>query len=830
MRVLSYFVVLCVFCLSAGCKVSPPGSATSTGELKLEISLSSTNQVDDDSFPNSDEMSVKVRLVDANNTPQSGQIIAVSSSLGALTITQVLTNADGYATTKILPSNSLGAGILTASFDKITAKQNFELLGALPPTPTSKPKILLSLLRAGLAINRFKSDEIVQLQALVTDENNTPLANRVVKFSAELGTTNVPTGLTNLSGIAQVNLSSDNTKLGAAEATASVSIDSVNLISSVNYEIIDSAITITEQVTKLGYFNSSNMFVENSLGSSIVPDVNGEINISAGGTLGISLALVDENNQRIMTPTQVNFSSVCADSKKARIGTSIFTVNGVANTTYEDISCGGNQDAIQATVTLNNQTKNVSQTIRIAPENIGSIEFISSSPESIVLKGTGGQGLQETSTLTFLVKGTLGNPLAQQTVTFNLNTSAGNLTIIPASSITNSLGLVTTKVNAGNVPTAVRVTASVTTASNQVIQTQSDLLSVNTGMPDQDSFSLATELANPEADTYDAIDVVISARLADAFNNPVPDGTSINFTTEGGSIVPTCNTINGACSVKWTSAEPRVANHRITILATAVGHETFFDTNGSNTFDAADGAAFTNTYDSGFGRIPPAANGFWDMSEAWRDDNENFAFDLGEKFIDFDNDQISDVPDGLFNGPQCQGVLCGSGNKTSLHVRRALVMIMSGSNALLTLASGTQFDSSNSTYPYLGGAKIYESNVSGLVKSPSLTLAEDTFEEFTLYFSDDGLPFGQILPAGTQVTIAASEGKLAGNTSFTVPNSIGGSDPDAFNGNAISFILTNTNSTTNVGDKILNGILSIIVTTPNGTPTAISLSYVLTGS
>jgi hypothetical protein len=797
---------------------------------KITITMSSPMQVDSDSFPNSDEVTITAILVDANNIPIKGEILKVTTSLGSLLSEDLLTDTLGKATTKISPSAVMGAGALAATFGIVTAKYNFELLAPLPPPVVSKPKIALSLLRSGLPITRFKSNEVAQLQALVTDENNMPLANKIVKFTVELGTTDVATGLTNQSGVAQVNLSSDNTKLGAAEASASVSINSVNLTSSVNYEIIDSAITVTEQITKLGYFNNSNLFVENKLGSSIAPDVNGDINISAGGTLGISLALVDENNQRVMTPTQVNFSSVCVGSQKARIGASVFTVNGVANTTYEDISCGGSQDAIQATVTVNNQTKSLSQTVRIAPENIGSIEFISASPESIVLKGTGGQGLQETSTLTFLVKGTLGNPLAQQPVTFSLNTSAGNLTITPASSITNSSGLVTTKVNAGNVPTAVRVTASVTTASSQVIQTQSDLLSVNTGMPDQDSFSLATEKFNPEAGNYDGTEVVISARLADAFNNPVPDGTSINFTTEGGSIVPTCNTLNGACTVKWTSGEPRVASHRITILATAVGHETFFDTNGSNTFDVADGVAFTSNFDSGFGRISPAASGFWDMSEAWRDDNENLAFDSGEKFIDFDNNQIFGVADGLFNGPQCQGSLCGLGSKASLHVRKSLVMIMSSSNALLTLASARQFDGSNSSYPHLGGAKIYESNVGGLVMSPSLTLAEDASEQFTLYLSDDGLPFGQVLPVGTTISIEADKGTLSGTTNFEVPNTSGGGDPSAFSGNAISFFLTNSNSAANAGDSTLNGVLKISATTPKGTITTIFLPYTLTGS
>jgi hypothetical protein len=583
-------------------------------------------------------------------------------------------------------------------------------------------------------------------------------------------------------------------------------------------------------VVKLGYFNSANTFVENQLGVSIAAATNGDINISAGATLGISFAIVDENNQRIMLPTQVSFTSNCVESKRARIGTGVATINGVATTTYEDISCGGGQDVIQATVTVNNQTKSLVQTINIAPENIGSIEFVSSSPQSIVLKGTGGQGQQETSTLTFLVKGSLGNPLAQQAVTFSLNTSVGNLTITPATSITNSLGLVTTKVNAGNVPTAVRVTAAVTTASNQVIQTQSDLLSVNTGMADQDSVSLATEIFNPEAAVYDGTEVMITARLADAFNNPVPDGTTINFTTEGGNIVPSCNTANGACSVKWTSSEPRVPSHRITILATAVGHETFNDTNGSNTFDNADGVGFQNNADSGFGRVLAAANGFFDMSEAWRDDNENYIHDAGEKFIDFDNNQSFGIADGLFNGPQCVGSLCGTGSKKSTHVRKALVMVMSGSDARLTLMSSSRAGVLNPAVAHIANRYVYASNDSNVTKDGIvLNIPEDGSEGFTFTFADFGLPFGQILPAGTNIEVVAEGGTLAGITSYTVPNSIGSSSPNGYSGAEISFVIKNPNTAITVGESPILGTLKVTATTPKGNVTTLIFGYTLLG-
>ncbi len=816
--------------LLGGCKLSPPDENENSGANQLTLSMSSPNQIDADSFPNSDLVTISIRLVNSAGEPTSGVLITLSSSLGTLTVTTALTNSDGRATTTISPSAILGAGRVTATYGTLSNSYNFELMSQTPGTTIDTPQISLSLLRNGLAINRFKSDESVQLQARVTDADNIPVSNQIVSFTIELGATDVATALTDANGIAQVNLLADDNTLGAAAALASVTIDGTTIVSRLNYEIINSATNVSDEVIKLGSFNSSNQFVENLLGSSIAPDGNGEITISAGGTLGISLAIVDENNQRVLAPSQVNFSSSCVASERATIGTNVFTVNGVATTTYEDLLCGGGKDVIVATVVVNNQTLALTQTINITPENIGSIVFVSASPESIVLKGTGGQDQQETSTLTFLVKGTLGNPLAQQAVSFSLNTSVGNLTLTPTTSLTNSLGLVTTKVNAGNVPTAVRVTASVTAANNQEIKTQSDLLSVNTGMPDQDSFTLSPETLNPEADDYDGVEVDVTARLADSFNNPVPDGTTINFTTEGGSITPTCNTVAGACTVTWTSSEPRVNNHRITILATAVGHETFFDVNGNNTFDDSDGLGFNDVAASGLRRITPAANGFFDMPEAWRDDNENLSYDLGEKFIDFDSSESFSPRDSLFNGPQCQGTRCGTALYKSLHVRKAIVMVMSGSHARVTLMNKVLAGTQNPSLAHIANRYVYLTNDPNVVVDGStLVLAEEEAKNFVLAFADFGLPYGQTLPVGTNIQVAASAGTLYGTTSYSVPNTIGSNDATNYSGGFIEFGISNPNTAANAGDSNIGGQILVTITTPNNVTTVQSLNYTLTG-
>jgi hypothetical protein len=70
------------------------------------------------------------------------------------------------------------------------------------------------------------------------------------------------------------------------------------------------------------------------------------------------------------------------------------------------------------------------------------------------------------------------------------------------------------------------------------VLTQSDFLAVYTELPDQNSFTLSASRLNSEAYNISGQTVSLVARLADTFNNPVPDGSSISFTTEGGVIAP----------------------------------------------------------------------------------------------------------------------------------------------------------------------------------------------------------------------------------------------------------------------------------------------------
>ena len=261
--------------------------------------------------------------------------------------------------------------------------------------------------------------------------------------------------------------------------------------------------------------------------------------------------------------------------------------------------------------------------------------------------------------------------MADQVVEFSLTTEIGGLRLGNVADVSDTNGEVSTVVFAGEIPIPVRVNASVRDANGGLVTTQSNTIAVTTGLPNQQGFSFNPDIFNIEAVEFNGVTANLTARLTDTFNN-----TLVNFTTEGGVVESNCLTSADVCSVVWTSAQPRPANASITVLATSMGHETLFDSNGNNIFDTADGGPIEDAFNtqSGFRTDVYVQTGFIDHSEAWWDDNENGQLDNGELFLDYNNNQAFDEADGLFNGPQCQSAeLCGQGTAATISVRKSLV-------------------------------------------------------------------------------------------------------------------------------------------------------------
>lgn len=497
--------------------------------------------------------------------------------------------------------------------------------------------------------------------------------------------------------------------------------------------------------------------------------------LSAGGSASVQVALQKADGTLYTDSADISFNSPCVAQGLATINSPITTSTGIASTTYVATGCSGD-DVITATVTINGVSLTATGTLNVAQAAIGSIEFVSATPTNIALQGTGASGRPETSTVVFRVLDSSGGPRAGAQVAFSLNTSVGGVRLSsPAdgTAISDAQGRVQAVVQAGTRATPVRVTARILDLTPQ-ISTQSSQLTITTGIPDQDSFSLAVKCPNVEALYIDGVQVPVTARLSDRFNNPVPDGTAVTFMTEGGSIESQCTTTttsteSGVCTVNWTSAQPRPADGRVTLLATAIGEESFTDRNGNGAFDPGDG------FETAQG-LPTTQ----DLPEPFLDANEDGVYDSNtEDFYDFDDNKQRTPADGLFNGVLCNDpARCGTTEASrTTGIGASAVIVMSGSAATITPPAAFNM--------------------------PTQSSRTVTFE-----VRDEN---GNAMPAGTTVALSANGAGLsvAAPSSYSVPCSAAGIN-DIVEG------VTHFNYVLNSGTTTGSGTITLRVTSPGG--------------
>lgn len=471
-------------------------------------------------------------------------------------------------------------------------------------------------------------------------------------------------------------------------------------------------------------------FVEGALAIGISSGTT----LSAGGSTSVTATFVTAASAPYTDPVDVTFTSSCAATQLATVASggssTVTTSNGSATATYSALGCSGT-DTITATATVGGTLLSATGTITVEAATTGAIQFVSASPTTISLKGTGGAGLQETSTVTFKVTNSTGGPVPNKSVTFSLSTSVGGIALTPTTGIgtTGSDGKVSVIVQSGSVATPVRVYATVTDTS---ISTQSDQLTVTTGIPVDQGLSVSVETYNPEAYNYDGEEVQVTANVMDRFSNPVPDGTVVNFRAEAGRIQGACTTVDGACSVTWTSQSQQLAGGdatgAVTILAYAIGEERFNDENGNGVFDNSTATTDPDTFLA------------YDLPEAFLDTNWSRLRTANEPFIDFNKDgAYDDAGDTKFNGVLCQDT-SACATSASIIVSDDARLVMSGSTATITFSK-------------VGPLSV----VDGLQPdSMDVTIADQN---------------GNTMPAGTTVEITAPSGvEITGATSFTYPN------------------------------------------------------------
>lgn len=830
-----------LLCLSAlsGCNgASGDNEDTDNGGV-YSLSLSYKTVVDGQCAEATDALSFSadssfcaVAHLKQAGSDRNGKLIAFSTSFGELSAATKLTNSSGLA--EVIVSHSAaneGAGTLTANFSEnentASGTRNFEFTSATSP---SEPTFSLNsaIINGTTIVTQFKAEETVQLQAQFLDEQGLGVAGKMATFVAGSVTLTPNSALTKENGIAQVSYTPTESELGAANMSVTLESDGKTYQSSGLYEVLAKDAVSEEGIIVIGSFSADGAtFTENQLATTL-PLVDGKYMVSAGGTFGVTADLATKNDDgsytRLQTPTSVSFSSSCVLSNSASIDSPVTSLSGTASSTFQNSSCSGNSerdDQITATVVAGNQSITANLDFSLASQTLANLSFVSAEPTSIRIKGTGGTGSSESSLITFKVSDANGQAIAQQQVDFSLDTSVGGISFsngdTTISNTSNSSGLVSASVLSGTIPTPVRVLATAMGTDDESVTTQSEQLSINTGLPQQLGFSASASISNPEAGDFNGEKVSITTYASDSFGNPAPDDTTINFTAEGGQIVSSCLTVNGACSVEWTSASPRVPDHRITILAYALGHETFFDTNGNNIFDDADGGSVALACLDRDGNAVACsgngmdietyhAGGFSDLGDAFRDDDESYTHTSGEPYFNTAAKDSYTATDGKFNGPQCDSTsLCGEGLANKTYIRKALILTMSGSQAHFEIKQD--------------GITIYSDgdDAAAIVTNAIPAGASSTF---SIRFFDSA---NQIMPVDTTLNTTANQGELTADA-YTVPNRNG------IGGTTTGFTLTNDIDPTSSGEPAKTSQVSIDVDTPKSVKSSIGFAVELTGT
>ena len=495
------------------------------------------------------------------------------------------------------------------------------------------------------------------VKATFKDQNGAAIVDKVVTFSlngstiANLSTT---TALTNSLGEAQITI-----------APATVSTVGAGTISAKALNVAGTP------------FSGSTEFSVSAGNITLGSLVLGNNTLSSGGNTSVTITA--QSNSTAAAGVNVSLTANCG------VITSVITTNGngQASGTYSAVKLDGT--SCSGPVSIGASTAGataVPVSLTVAASSATAINFISAIPSQVFVKGS---GATEQSIIKFKVLDSTGADKINASVTLSLSINPGGVGLGATGATGNYVvnsdgsGIATASVFSGTVPGPVEVKAALTFDPNVFTVTKN--LTVASGPPSQNHFSLSVETFNIEGQNMDGTSTNLTVRVADRQGNPVPNGTVINFTAEGGQVATSCATAltsagHAQCSVGFISQNPRPGDGRVSVLAYAEGLKEFTDLNGNN------------AYDSG-------ADTLIDIGDAYRDDNEDAVYNSssGEFLIQTGGSTICTGSGRPFPS---RANTCTGNVIQSATVRQQAVLMFASSNALFTVtreADGTKVSS-----------------------------------------------------------------------------------------------------------------------------------------
>lgn len=561
-------------------------------------------------------------LTTKDGRPVSNQVVSLDSGISSNLLfypngSAATTDTNGIARIKVSRANLYEFGTATLFLIFKSTDQYSQALSGIIQYRVDPPPLQMELRDAsGAVTNGIGSSGLTTLKATLKFPDGTPVTQKRIDITGDLTKVSFPEGssqLTDSLGVATIKVARASATVGGAGTlTGATTISGSN----VNGSLVSTVVTGVVDYSVGAVVGAATLALDTlDVGAATLP-AYGTRQISVRAMLGSSVA----------SSVQVSFSSNCGQISPVTsptnangIAVASFTATDVAGTTASTLGCGGKTVDISVSAV---GASTVSKSISVLSAPATNLSFIvpaDATKSRIYLTNSGGP---TQTTIEFLLSNARGEVLPGQDVLLTLKTlnggipkatfgTVGNTT--PISLTTDSFGKVAVPVFSGTVPTNVLVNAAL--VANPLIQTDSSVVVIASGRPAQARVSLAIGKSAIRGFNFDGATTTITMSLADRQGNPVPDGTAVNFVTEGGVMIPpTC--VTGAvagdsqCTVNIRSQNPRPSNGLVSILAYAAGEENFVDAN------------FNNVYDCG--------ESFSDIGTAYRDDNESGAFDLGE--------------------------------------------------------------------------------------------------------------------------------------------------------------------------------------------------------
>jgi len=569
--------------------------------------------------------------------------------------------------------------------------------------------------------------QLTSNSSTITTNDSATITARLLSSSGQL-----------VSGATTVTFSLDNPALASMVGSATSSNGVVSLPLSAG--AVEGVVVVTATADTASA--DLTIQISNDIAASTVTATANPANITVGGTSVVSATVLDVNGQPMPDGTTVNFSLNNTDLGTVVTSASITGGSGVAQATFS----AGATTTGTAVVSVTSGSASGSTTVNVAGAAAGSIEFVSATPQIIVIKGSGGL---ETSRVDFLVKDANGAPvLGSQTVQFQLSGPNGG-EYIGSTPDTTTLdvgtvsGVASVTLHSGSIPGTSTIIATV--AGTQ-LSSSSGVIAIGGGIPSEGHFSLSTSTKNLEALAYDGITADITARIADRYGNyNVLAGTSVSFYSECGAIDRAVNLSDiGEGTVVFRTQTPRSEDVLMNsddqdyalVISTKFG-EVITDEN-----NPRDGLCTITAVVDGEEEFTDAnANGEYDSSESFVDTYDDIHI---EKDDDIDNlGYLQDVPGNPFDS-----------SFEDLVVDRNL---------------NGQFDGINNEWD--SNKRILQRINLLMTGIPGISISRDSVvlsngERVTVYFSIHDANYNPPI-AGTTFTVTTDVGGVVGQTEHT---------------------------------------------------------------